>query len=129
VGCKLTAEPDEAPAAEGAEAAGQEADQALYYVVDNADQKLQPAQRVFVELSLAGEAQRLVVPYAAVIYGLEGETWVYTNPEPLVYVRQPIVVFYIVGYMAVLAEGPSSGTPVVVVGVSELFGAETGVSK
>jgi len=74
-------------------------------------------------------AQRLVVPYAAVIYGLKGETWAYTNPEPLVFVRQPISVDYIEGDVAVLLEGPPAGIAVVTVGGAELYGAETGVSK
>src|SRR3972149_11169756 len=33
-----------------------------------------------------------IIPYAAVLYGLNGETWTYTNPEPLVFVRQSIVI-------------------------------------
>jgi len=74
-------------------------------------------------------AQRLVVPYAAVIYGLHGETWAYTNPEALVFVRQMIHVDFIDGDRAVLSEGPPSGTVLVTVGGAELYGAETGVSK
>lgn len=74
-------------------------------------------------------AQRLVVPYAAVIYGLEGETWTYTSPESLVFVRFPIDIDYIDGDMAVLLDGPAVGTEIVTVGVAELYGAETGVSK
>jgi len=73
--------------------------------------------------------QRLVVPYAAVIYGLHGETWAYANPEPLVFVRQVINVDYIEGDRAVLLEGPPVGTAVVTVGGALLYGAETGVSK
>ncbi|HLF27992.1 MAG TPA: hypothetical protein VJG32_16785 [Anaerolineae bacterium] len=72
---------------------------------------------------------RLVVPYAAVIYGLKGETWAYSNPEPLVFVRQLLNVEYIEGDLAVLLEGPAVGTAVVTVGGAELYGAETGVSK
>ena len=74
-------------------------------------------------------AQRLVVPYAAVIYGLQGETWVYTNGEPLVFVRQPISVDYIEGDLVVMSDGPVAGTAVVTVGGALLYGAETGVSK
>jgi hypothetical protein len=69
------------------------------------------------------------VPYAAVIYDIEGNTWIYTNPEPLTFVREPIVIDYIEGDMAVLAEGLASEMNVVTVGVSELYGTETGVSK
>jgi hypothetical protein len=70
-----------------------------------------------------------VIPYAAVIYDTEGNTWIYTNPEPLVFVRQSIVVDRIEGDEAFLSQGLDSGTMVVTVGVSELYGAETGVSK
>jgi hypothetical protein len=70
-----------------------------------------------------------VIPYAAVIYDTEGNTWVYTNPEPLMYVRQPILVDRIEGDQAILSQGLDDGTTVVTLGVSELYGAETGVSK
>ena len=75
------------------------------------------------------DSEHLAVPYSAVLYGLEGETWVYTNPEPLVYVREPIVVDFIDGDWVALVEGPEVDTPVVTVGVSLLYGAEVGVSK
>jgi hypothetical protein len=71
----------------------------------------------------------IVVPYAAIIYDLHGETWLYTNPEPLTFVREEIIIDSIDGDKAILVKGPSQGTEVVTVGVAELFGAETGVSK
>ncbi len=70
-----------------------------------------------------------VIPYAAVLYGLNGETWTYTNPEPLVFVRQSIVIDHIEGDSAFLSEGPDTGTAVVIIGVAELYGTEVGVSK
>ena len=69
------------------------------------------------------------VPYAAVIYDIEGNTWIYTNPAPLTFVRESIVIDYIEGDMAVLATSLASEMKVVTVGVSELYGTETGVSK
>jgi hypothetical protein len=105
-------------------------DGALYYRTDGDDLGLVPGQGVFVELAMSsGEAQRKIVPYAAVLYGVNGETWVYGNPEPLVFVRLPITVDYVDGDLAVLLEGPEVGTPVVTLGAAELFGTETGVSK
>lgn len=74
-------------------------------------------------------SSRDVVPYAAVIYDTEGNTWVYTNPEPLKFVRESIEVDYITGEDVILAKRWSSKAPVVTVGVAELYGAETGVSK
>ena len=122
----LLAQPVRAPALDNPEGAAG----ALYYRVDVADHGLVPGQIVLVELPLAGsEALRKVIPYAAVIYDLHGETWVYTNPEPLVFVRHPIHVDYIEGDLAVLLEGPPAGTEVATVGVAELLGTEFGVGK
>jgi hypothetical protein len=70
-----------------------------------------------------------VVPYAAVLYDARGNTWAYTNPKPLTFVRHAIHIDYIEGDLAVLSDGPPSGTEVVIVGAAELFGAETGIGK
>lgn len=75
-----------------------------------------------------GRVQK-IVPYASVLYGLHGETWLYTNPEPLIFIRSLITIDYIDGDMAYLTEGPPAGTSVVTVGVAELYGADTGVGK
>jgi hypothetical protein len=69
--------------------------------------------------------KRLVVPYAAVLYGPNGETWVYVTIEPLVFVRQAILVDLIEGDNAFLSDGPGSGTAVVTTGAVELFGSES----
>ncbi len=92
------------------------------------------AERLDIQVALVSEeqvegTQRLVVPYAALLYGLNGETWAYTMPEPLTFVREAITIDYIEGDMAVLLAGPAIGTEVVTVGVALLYGAETGVSK
>jgi hypothetical protein len=92
------------------------------------------AQRLDIQTAQVSQEQvkgtrRLAVPYASVIYGLHGETWVYTNPESLAFVREPITVDYIDGDTAFLLAGPPIGTAVVTVGGAELYGTETGVSK
>jgi hypothetical protein len=92
------------------------------------------AERIDLQVAAVREeqvngAQRSVVPYSAIIYDLEGKTWLYINPEPLTYVREPITVDYIEDDLAFLAEGPASGTEVVTVGVPELYGADTGIGK
>lgn len=110
---------------------GEDDDLDDYYLeIDGDDYDLVVGDRFFVDLPLSsGQVHRKVVPYSAVIYGVEGETWVYLNPEPLVYVRQAIVIDYIDGNSVYLVEGPDVGSTVVTMGVAELFGAETGVSK
>lgn len=74
-------------------------------------------------------ANGMVVPYSAVIYDTQGNTWVYTNPELLTFVRSRIVIDRIEGDQAFLSQGLETDAPIVTVGVVELFGAETGVSK
>jgi hypothetical protein len=69
-------------------------------------------------------AQRKVVPYAALLYDTQGDTWVYTSPAPLTFVRNPVAVDYIDGDQAFLSDGPPSGSAVVTVGAEELYGAE-----
>lgn len=75
----------------------------------------------------ADAAGALIAPYAAVLYDVKGQAWVYTQAEPLVYARHPIVIKSIKGESAFLTEGPPAGTAVVVIGASELYGAESGV--
>ena len=72
---------------------------------------------------------RLVVPSAAVFITDDGSYWVYTNPEPLVYVRAEIEPVVEENLEAFFTEGPAPGTPVVTVGVPELYGTEFGVGK
>lgn len=67
---------------------------------------------------------RLTVPYAAVIYYLDGTAWTYTATAERQYMRVPITVEAITGDRATLTSGPAAGTPVVVVGAPELLGAE-----
>jgi hypothetical protein len=66
----------------------------------------------------------LRIPYAALLYDAGGQTWVYTNPEPLVFVRAPVTVERIDGDAVMLSAGPAAGTVIVTQGAAELFGAE-----
>jgi hypothetical protein len=84
------------------------------------------AERIGIETVVASGNE---VPYAAVIYDIEGNTWIYTNPAPFTFVREPILIDHIEGDMAILSDGLSSELTVVTVGVAELWGTETGVSK
>lgn len=70
-------------------------------------------------------ADRLVVPYAALLYDPSGQAWVYVNIESLVFVRQAITVDSIDGDEVYLSEGPDAGAAVVTMGATELFGSES----
>jgi hypothetical protein len=75
------------------------------------------------ESSVNGTPQK-VMPYAALLYDTEGNTWAFVNLQELTYVREPVKVNRIDGDNVLLAEGPASGTKVVTVGVAELYGSE-----
>ena len=69
-------------------------------------------------------ANLLVVPSAAVFVDPKGHWWVYTNPEPRVFVRHEIKIQRQAGGLAYLLSGPAAGTKVATVGVPSLYGVE-----
>jgi hypothetical protein len=101
--------------------------EAQYYEVgDTAGHGLTPGQDVHVRVAQPGSgAPHKVIPYSAVFYDAQGNTWAYTNQEPLVFVRQPIDVEHIEGDVAVLKEGSTVSGEVVTAGAAELWGVES----
>ena len=70
-------------------------------------------------------ALRKVIPYAALLYDKDGNTWAYVaTDQPLTFVRASVTVEYIDGETAVLSAGPAAGTVVVTTGAPELYGSE-----
>lgn len=72
---------------------------------------------------------RKVIAHAAVLYDENGDTWTFTSPAPLTFLRRPIDIDYVDGGSVVLRDGPPAGTTVVTVGGAELLGAELGVGE
>ena len=93
-------------------------------VVAQGDPAGDPGARASTSRLARSAAGSIVVPYAAVIYDSHGDTWVYTSPSPLVFLRHRIEIDYIEGDRAVLRTGPPVGTTVVTVGAAELLGTE-----
>jgi hypothetical protein len=86
------------------------------------------AERLGVATSpVAGAGADMTIPYAAVVYDAQGQTWAYVTTEPLVYERAEITVDVIEGDTARISAGPPVGTQVVTTGAAELYGAEIGV--
>jgi hypothetical protein len=86
------------------------------------------AERLAIETAETARAKgMLAVPAGAVLVDPEGRFWVYTNPEPLVYVREQIRIHHEDADEAFLTDGPAPGTPVVITGAAELYGAEFGI--
>ena len=83
------------------------------------------AKRVGIQtVTIHQNGQRKVIPYAALIYDPRGNTFAYTSPEPLVYVREKVEVDHVDGDRVVLSGGPPPGTKVVSVGAAEVYGTE-----
>lgn len=115
--------PEAAPAATGLEAA------TLEEVEGQDVSRITLTEKAAERLGLATGAVetvegKLQVPYSALIYDATGGTWVYTNPEPLVFVRASVAVERIEAPTVKLASGPQPGTKIVTVGAAELLGAE-----
>ena len=49
----------------------------VFYALQSPGSVVRPGERVSVQLPLAGSEQALVVPTAAVVYDMNGGTWVY----------------------------------------------------
>lgn len=85
-------------------------------------------ERLGVRTSQVAESGAgLVVPSAAVFVDTEGVWWVYTSPEPRVFVRHEIAIQDEQDEQVFLSSGPAAGTEIVTVGVPELYGVEDGV--
>ncbi|HPW17518.1 MAG TPA: efflux RND transporter periplasmic adaptor subunit [Candidatus Aminicenantes bacterium] len=101
----------------------------LYYELRNRDGALRLGQRVAVTLIAKGAEEALAVPAAAVLYDMQGGTWVYVRSAPTVFVRTRVDVRHTVGGLAVLGRGLAAGAEVVSAGAAELFGTEFGAGK
>jgi len=123
VGCKVTPEDteEETKAAEVEHLEG--AEPARVTLTEAAMKRLDIQTDTVRDAELKGKQQK-VIPYAAILYDTQGDTWTYTNPKELTYVRHPIAVDHIAGEQAFLSDGPAAGTAVVTVGAAELYGAE-----
>ncbi len=115
-----------------ADAASSSAD--LYYEVDNRQLGLRPGQRVGIDVPMNSVTEALIVPSASLLYDIYGGTWVYLDvpsetDETSKYVRHRVLLEWVDGDDAVLSQGPTVGTMVVVDGAAELFGTEFGAGK
>ena len=83
------------------------------------------AQRVRLQTSpVAASGRGVAVDYAALLYDKKGQSWVYTVPQPLTFVRRKVTVDRIEGNRATLSVGPAPGVQVVTIGAAEVYGAE-----
>lgn len=87
-------------------------------------------ERLGIEIAtLADGSDGKEIPYAAIVYDIQGDTWVYVRTAALTYERTSVTVDRINDETAILTDGPETGTEIVIVGVAELYGTDTGVGK
>jgi hypothetical protein len=86
------------------------------------------ARRIGLETSrVTRRGDGTAVPESAIWVDVDGTAWVYTERQPLVFVRARVVVDRYQDGSAHLAEGPPPGTVVASIGVPELIGSELGI--
>jgi hypothetical protein len=86
------------------------------------------ARRIGLDTTpVTSRGERTVVPESAVWVDVNGDEWVYTNPETLVFIRAQVVVDLYDEGSAFLSEGPAPGTAVASIGVPQLIGSEFGI--
>lgn len=99
----------------------------LYYEISNPNLELRPGQRLAAILPLRSAGQMgLSVPLAAVLYDVNGGTWVYVEEATHVYRRQRVELLETTPTTAFLSRGVTTGLKVVAQGATELFGTEFG---
>jgi len=101
----------------------------LFFEISNNDRFFRIGQKVSVSLLQKSPEDSLVVPISAILYDINGGSWVYTKVAPHVYSRRRVEVSHIVNDFVVLARGLKVGDQVVVAGAAEIFGTEFGVGK
>jgi hypothetical protein len=86
------------------------------------------ARRIGLDTApVTSRGERTVVPESAVWVDVNGDEWVYTNPETLVFIRARVVVDLYDEGSAFLSDGPAPGTAVASIGVPQLIGSEFGI--
>jgi hypothetical protein len=86
------------------------------------------ARRIRLDTTpVTSRGDQTVVPESAVWVDVNGDEWVYTNPEALVFIRAQVVVERYEAGSAFLSDGPAPGTDVASIGVPQLIGSEFGI--
>ena len=93
------------------------------------DRLMRPGERLAVRVPLKATDRALVVPHSAVVYDVNGGTWVYEQRAPHQFARRRVELGGPAGANVIIARGLSDGAIVVTVGAAELYGTEFYVSK
>jgi RND family efflux transporter MFP subunit len=90
---------------------------------------VRPGERLAVRLPLTSTERALTVPQSAIVYDINGGTWVYERLAPQRYARRRVELAGPAGTDVIVSRGLSEGVTIVTVGAAELYGTEFYVSK
>ncbi len=88
-----------------------------------------PGERLSVQLPLKATSRGIVIPRGAVVYDINGGTWVYEDRGRNRFARQRVELGGPAGRGVVVMRGLAEGMTIVTVGAAELYGTEFYVSK
>ena len=101
----------------------------IFYEISNPDGFFRTGQKVGVLLTKLGSGNRIVVPWSAIMYDINGGSWVYLKTARYTYSRMRVEVSSVIDGLAVLTRGINKGDEIVTSGATELFGTEFGGGK
>ncbi|MCB9880010.1 MAG: membrane fusion protein MtrC, partial [Planctomycetes bacterium] len=102
----------------------------LWYGVHVEAGALRPGQPVFVPVPLAGATTHLVVPWSAILRDERGRAFVYeVDDKGFAYTRRAVDVLFVYEGEAAITGKIATGAPVVIAGVPELWGIESGHAR
>jgi len=101
----------------------------LFFEWPGSGPAIRPGERLAVRVPLKAKDRALVVPESAVVYDVNGGTWVYEQRAPHQFARRRVELGGRAGSNVIIARGLAEGVTVVIVGAAELYGTEFYVSK
>ncbi len=101
----------------------------LFFEISNTDGFFRTGQKVSVSLTKHGSGNRIVVPWSAIMYDINGGNWVYLKTAMHTYSRRRVEVSNVIDGNAVVTRGINKDDEIVITAAAELFGTEFGGGK
>jgi len=101
----------------------------LFFEISNSEGLFRTGQKVSVLLTQLDSGNRIVVPWSAIMYDINGGNWVYLRTRQYTYSRRRVEVSSVIDGSAVLTRGINKDEEIVTTGAAELFGTEFGGGK
>ena len=101
----------------------------LFFEISNPDGFFRTGQKVSVLLTQLGSGNRIVIPWSAIMYDINGGNWAYLRTAPYTYSRRRVEVSSVIDGFAVVTRGIDKDDEIVTTGAAEIFGTEFGGGK